>query len=83
MTFSFRKYSFQKMASYYSNGNGCFEGYCYSQYRSVEQRDFLFQKFKETWFYNNCFGSINGHNISWNMFPHILFLAQDIVYISV
>ena len=31
--------------------------------------------------YNNCFGSYDGHNISWNLFPHTLFLAQDIAYV--
>ena len=41
--------------------------------RSIKGRNTLIQRFQET-----CFGSYDGHDISWNLFPHIIFLAQDI-----
>ena len=53
--------------------------FAYNQ--SIEQRNILIQRFKDTLLYTNCFGSHNGFNISWNLFPHILFLAQDVAYI--
>ena len=67
------------MASYNSNGNGCLED-VYAHKRDIEQRNFLIKKFKDTWFHIDCFGSYDGLNISWNLFPHILFLAQDVAY---
>ena len=53
----------------------------YAHKRSIEQRNILIQRFKDTWFHTNCFGSHDSFNISWNLFPHILFLAQDVAYI--
>ena len=49
--------------------------------RSDARRRFHITKFQETWFNIDCFGTYNGHNISWNLFSHFLFLAQDITYI--
>ena len=49
--------------------------------RSETRRRFLITKFQETWSNIDCFGTYNGHNISWNLFPHILFLAQDKAHI--
>ena len=60
LIFSFREYSFQSMASYYSNGNGDI----FVHNRSIEQRNILIQKLKDTWFYTDCFESHNGFNIS-------------------
>ena len=47
---------------------------------SEEQRRILIKRFIDSWFDTNCFGTYDGHHISWNLFPHILFLVQDVAY---
>ena len=39
----------------------------FSQVRNIQRRSIFIQIFQEAWFYNNCFGSYDSHNIFWNL----------------